>query len=468
MLPQPQQSNITHMAALLTALTALAAPNLVLVSLDTTRADALSAYGSPDVPFHDATPEVSRTPVLDAFGEQGVRFDQFYAHAPSTLTSHASMFTGLDPHGHGVVRNGFPLDADLKTLAERLTEAGYDTRAVLGAAALERGTGIDQGFAVYDDASPTLRGIMFQSPAPEVIERTLATVDAREIEKPLFLFVHFFDAHSPYEPPEPYRSRFAVPGYSGRYTDPEAPLKPLVSALRAGKAYEKAVAAVNGRYLGEISYLDAQVGVLLEGLEARGVLDEAVVVIVGDHGEVLSEDSTYAWTHGNNVSDGVLRVPLLLRGFGSIPLAERRVVTRQAPMDQLAPTLEKLLGLDPELGTDFWDLLRPGPVRDDARWPERGQIPVFMEATRPRAAESAEDWNNLPLQRGVLAGGYRLEADPVNSIAPHMATGHPTVMQFVLGPMLAAWDAVVPAHRDADMPAHTRRALEALGYLRDD
>jgi len=459
------------MAALITAFAAALAqpPHLVVVSLDTTRADALSCDGKPPVPFHDATPQLPRTPVLDAIAAQGVRFEQFYAHAPSTLSSHASMFTGKDPHQHGVVRNGYPLDAELTTLAQRLATAGYDTRAVLGAAALESGTGIERGFAVYDDESPTLRGLMYQAPADEVVTRALASADSRAPDKPLFLFVHFFDAHSPYEPPAPFAQRYAVPGYDGAFSNPEQLLRPLVQALRKGSAYEPAVAAVNGRYLGEIGWVDSQVGVLIAGLEQRGILDEdALLVIVGDHGEVLSEDAIFAWTHGNNISEGVLRVPLLLKSWGSVALAERRVVSRQAPMSQLAPTIERLLGLQTTLGTDFWELVRPGPVLDVGAWPESGQRPVFMEATRPRQFESTDRWNNLPLARGVLAGGFRLEADPAHEVAPHMAAGHPLALAPELDRLLLRWDEAATEHRTADMPEHTRRALEALGYLTDD
>ena len=124
---------------------ALAQPNLVWISLDTTRADALSCYGNPPVQVYDAAAGTPRTPVLDALAARGLRFQRFYAQSPSTLASHATMFTGRGPHGTDVVRNGFPLRTSLTTLAERLQQAGYATRAVIGAAALEQGRGIGRG-----------------------------------------------------------------------------------------------------------------------------------------------------------------------------------------------------------------------------------------------------------------------------------------------------------------------------------
>ena len=124
------------------------APNIVLVTLDTTRADAISCYGVAPGPYRQDT---LTTPVLDAVAADGVRFVRFMAHAPSTLSSHATLLTGLDPHGHEVVRNGYPLDPAHPSLAVRLAEQGWDTIAVLGASALERAMGLDRGFRIYDD-----------------------------------------------------------------------------------------------------------------------------------------------------------------------------------------------------------------------------------------------------------------------------------------------------------------------------
>ena len=448
-------------------------PNIVLVSLDTTRADALSCYGAPDVPFHDATPDLPRTPVLDAIAASGVRFASFYAHAPSTLTSHTSMLSGRDPHGHGVVRNGFPVDPEVPLLTEQLAAAGYATRAIIGAAALEASAGLSRGFDVYDDESPELHGLMYQTPADAVVDRAFASVDAwRGSDAPLFLFVHFFDAHTPYDPPEPYATRFLSPGYTGKFTKADTPLKGLVKALRSHTAHEPALAAVNGRYLAEVAWMDAQIGRLIDGLEARGVLaDDAVLVFVGDHGEVLSEDPVFAWTHGNNVSDGVLRVPLLLKAYGDVPIATGRVVEAQSSMDQLAPTLAHFAGLDADLGPhDLVPLVRPGPVHPavldpDAHWPETPVRSVFMEATRPRNLEHPRLWNNLPLKRAVRAGGYRMDADPAHHQKPQLPSDQPAPLLPILVELMAAWDADAPPHRDADMPEYTRRALEALGYI---
>lgn len=449
--------------ALLAAALAADRPHLILISLDTTRADALSCDGDPPVPFHDDTPELPRTPTLDALAAEGVRFTRFYASTPSTLSSHTTLFTGLDPHEHGVVRNGFTLPADARTLASRLSAEGWQTRAVLGAAALEAGSGIERGFDVWDDASSDLRGLMYQSRADEVVDRALGLVAQRDPDRPLFLFVHLFDAHAPYEPPSPWAERFTADPPHPVYADPLAPIRPLVADLAAGRAETSALAAVNGRYLGEVAWMDAQIARLLTGLRAAGLFDgDALVAVVGDHGEVLSEDPLFAWTHGNDVSEGATRVPLILRGYGRVPVAQRAVVRRQASMESLASTLERVLGLDPTFGPDLIDLIRPGPVLDVQGWPSHPVRPVLQEASRPRELESTTSWNNLPLDRAVLAGGWRLDASPSRGIPAH---GPPEPLLPVLVGLLAAWDAAAPAWRPTVTPDHTRRALEALGYV---
>lgn len=430
-------------------------PTVVLISLDTTRSDALSCYGVPPGPYQV---ETQTTPTLDALAANGLRFDRFFAHAPSTLSSHSTLFTGHDPHGHGVVRNGYPVDPALPTLAERLSGAGYDTVAVVGAAALERAMGLDRGFRLYDDDLPTLHGMMYQDSAAGVVQRTLAAVDARtDTEAPLFLFVHFYDPHTPYEPP----------GDPARYTT--AQFRSLTRRARDGAAAPGEVERANALYLGEVTYMDAQIGVLLQGLGERGLLDPALIVAVADHGETLAEDHDYAWSHGSNVAHEIVSIPLVVQGRG-LPLAQGAVVRSQAGLDGLARTIERAVGLAPTLGTglDFFPLWRAGPVRDADGWPEGPTIPVFAEATRPRHAEVDGHWNNLQLHRAVWAGGYGAYAAPWLDeplrFYDRGAAPHPDVLRVLEGD-LRNWDATVPTHRDEQMAPSTARALKALGYV---
>jgi arylsulfatase A-like enzyme len=444
-------------------------PNVVWISLDTTRADALSCYGVPVGPYRVPT---QTTPHLDALAQEGVRFENFYAHAPSTLSSHASMFTGLDPHGHAVVRNGFPLDPALPTLPERLAGAGWDTVAVLGSAALERSMGLDRGFRVYDDTMTNLSGIMFQRSAEEVVQSTFTVLDSRpDPAAPLFLFAHFYDPHAPYQPPEPFRSRFTDPAYTGSVDPLDVPsFRQFTQQVRRQQADPADISHVSNLYLGEVAYMDEQVGRLLAGLQQRGLLEHALVIVVADHGETLADDFLYAWSHGSNVGWEVMRVPLLVRGYG-MPLAERAVLSRQAGMDGLASTVLELVGLSAEgvgEGLSFASWLRAGPVRDVEGWPEHPTIPVYVEATRPRIAEQPGAWNNLYMHRGVWASGWGLVTAPFLEHPPRFydtGVAPNEGVRELLTAMLTRWDAGAPAPAAPRDAPSTTKALKALGYV---
>ncbi len=450
------------------AASALAAPNLVLISMDTTRADAVSCYGTVPGMVADLPPV---TPRIDAIAAEGVRLEHFYANAPTTLSSHTTMFTGLDPHGHAVVRNGFPIDPEIDTLTQRLQGAGYDTIAVLGSAALESAMGLDRGFSVYDDDVDELVGFVYQDRAENVIDRTLGHLDARESDKPLFLFVHLYDAHTPYEAPEPYRERFTDPAYVGIWRDASLKYKPLVTQIKEGTADPADVQFVAGRYAGEVGYADAQIGRLVDELERRRLLEDTLLVITADHGENLTDFPFFAYSHGSDVGYGAMHIPLVIRGYG-VPVAERAVVKRQASLSGLAATLERAVGLSPTLpGHGFWDLIRPGPVWDEDGWPERATRPAFLEATRPRSLEPETGWNNRFYFRGIWSGGWGAFGAPIYDLDydfyDQVTDPQPAILP-TLKAQMAAWDADLPDRQEADQAPATERALRALGYLEDD
>ncbi len=444
------------------------APNIVLVSMDTTRADALSCYqaivGPPRRP--------PATPRLDAVAEAGVRFERFYATAPSTLSSHTTLLTGLDPHEHAVVRNGFPVSRELPTLPERLQAEGWDTIGVVAASALEASMGLDRGFRVYDDETPVLRGLMHQDSAEGVVRRVLGHVDARaDVDAPLFLFVHFYDPHTPYVPPAHVAQDFVDPDYAGGATAKGAAFRDLARATRRGRASIADLEHVSGLYLAEVAHMDAQIGRLLDALGDRGLLERALLVFVADHGETLADDPRYAWSHGSNLDHDVVHVPLIVEGRG-LPVAQHAVVARQASMQGLAGTIEQVVGLAPTLGVDhaFAELLAPGPAHDVDGWPAHPTLRVHAEATRPRHAVAREGWNNRYLHRAVWAGGWGAYRAPFLGLPLTFYAQRPAPegrIAETLDALLDRWDADLPAHREHEMPAHTREALRALGYVED-
>jgi arylsulfatase A-like enzyme/Tfp pilus assembly protein PilF len=272
-------------------------PSVLFVTIDTLRADHVGVYGALQ----------AETTRLDALAAAGTRFETAIASAPLTLPSHASLFTGLDPPRHGVRHNGlYRLDGEIDTLAERFRAAGYATGAVIGAVVLARRYGLDQGFESYDDGTSSR-----SSGAGGIPERSAGEVTDRALEwfarapRPFFLWVHYFDPHHEYRPPQPFAERFAANPYDG-----------------------------------EIAYVDTQLGRLLDGLEPGGSHRETLIVVTSDHGESLGEHGESA--HSYTLYDAVLRVPLILRGPGVPP---GRVVERLVRLVDVAPTLLALAGL---------------------------------------------------------------------------------------------------------------------------
>ena len=252
-------------------------PSILLVTLDTTRADAIG-------------PEASgiETPAFNALARRGRRFRQAYATVPETLPSHTSMMTGLYPAGHGVHQNARSLATTHPVLAERLQGAGYRTVALVSSFVLARRFGLARGFDVYDDELAAGRA---ERGALETTERALALI-GRNTGQPLFLWVHYFDPHAPYAPPEPFRSRFAA--------------RP---------------------YLGEIAAMDVQLGRLVPAFEQRAT-GPVAIAIAADHGEGLGDHGESQ--HGNLLYQSTMHVPLVLIGPGITPgTADTPVSTRR-------------------------------------------------------------------------------------------------------------------------------------------
>ncbi len=280
--------------------------NLLFVTLDTVRADHLGCYGY----------AAARTPNLDALAGAGLRFGQAIAPAPLTMPSHATMMTGLEPPTHGVRDNGFRLAEDQTTLAEILTAQGYATAAFIGSFILDKRFGLAQGFETYDEVSTPRDGANGPArnadancrPAVAVTNSALRWLNSPSHGgKPFFAWIHYFDAHFPYTPPREFAQQF-----------PDQP------------------------YDGEIAYVDAQVGRVLELLQRNGVYQRTLIVIAGDHGEGLNEHGEP--THAYLIYDSTMRVPLILHNpalFGVPQVIEDRVVS----LADILPTVLDLLGI---------------------------------------------------------------------------------------------------------------------------
>lgn len=260
--------------------------NVLLISIDTLRADRLGSYGYAS----------AQTPVMDALAARGIRFAQATTVAPLTLPAHTSLLTGTFPTFHGVRDNGqFYVGEEQVTLAEVLRTRGYRTAGFVGAFVLDRRWGIAQGFDTYIDEFDLSKyqlaaGIdAAQRPANEVVDRAIAWL-GQESDQPFFAWVHLYDPHAPYAAPEAFASRFPR--------------------------------TMQGAYDAEVAFIDAEVGRLLDALgNQRG---RTLTVIVGDHGESLGEHQEQQ--HGFFVYDAVTQVPLLIAGLRE---TEPRIVTDQ-------------------------------------------------------------------------------------------------------------------------------------------
>ncbi len=308
------------------------ARSFLLVSLDTVRADHLGCYHSRLRQGSGGQATTGHTPNIDALAAAGLRFEQASTVAPLTLPAHASLMTGTFPGWHAVRDNGgFYLGDDQVTLAEVLRDKGFRTGGFVGAFVLDRRWGIAQGFDRYfddfdlDKYADAAAMDSIQRPGSEVVDRAIDWLRT-ETARPFFAWVHLYDAHTPYEAPEAFRSRFP---------------RTMV-----------------GNYDAEIASVDAQVGRLIDALRSDGRLDETLVIVVADHGEMLGEHGEL--THGFFIYEGATRIPLVISGPG-VPA---KVISSQVRIVDVMPTALSLLGIPVPKEVQGADLMPLAEGRD--------------------------------------------------------------------------------------------------------
>lgn len=423
-------------------------PNLLLIVVDTLRADHVSPYGY----------RADVTPRLSQLAEEGARVETAYSPTATTGPTHAGLFTGRFPRSVGVLRNAVSLaDAHL-TLAERLLAAGWGTAAIVSSFPLHRKFGFAQGFEAYDDAFDPKRATVkhasfeghdvpegFDRRADETTDHALTWLAKRKSAPgPFFLFVHYFDPHEPYAAPMNYQRRFA--------------------AVQGATLREQAAAL----YDAEVAFADAEIGRLLDGLSAIGLADDTLVVLTADHGEGL-------FSHGHlfhdvHLYEEAVRVPLFLRGAG-IPAGH--VIAGPVSLLDLVPTLLEWLGVDASAetlpGASLVDALRggAGPARERSVLLERreftservGTIPVKGEKLAVRRGP----WKYIEAAAEERFELYDLSKDPTER--KNVRSEEPIVAQE-LAAELQAWRAQTPrAEAAGSVSPEDRKRLEALGYI---
>jgi choline-sulfatase len=389
--------------------------NLVLVTIDTLRADRLGCYGYSKV----------ETPNLDEIARQGVLFENAVAQAPITAPSHASMMTGQYPTIHKV-RNtgGFVLPPSATTLAKILQEQGWDTAAFIGSSVLKRRFGLNQGFAVYDDEMPThASGSTQEEPerrAEKVADRAVQWLDTQS-GKPFFLWVHMYDPHIPYDPPSPFREKYADRPYDG-----------------------------------EIAYTDQQLGRIFEAVARKSRPENTLTAVLSDHGESFSEHGEY--THGIFLYDATLRIAFLMAGPG-IPSGVR--VKQQARTIDLLPTVLELMGGK-----------TPAEVQGTSLAPTftGKEVPTTYSYSETLFPKLNMGWAEL---RGMRTNRWKYIRAPKNELydliqdpaeTTNVIASHPAEVQE-LEAKLKAVSATAEKVAPAAMDTHTLEQLKSLGYL---
>ncbi len=401
-------------------------PNVILITLDTTRADHLACYGYPDV----------KTPNLDSLASRGVLFEQAATTSPLTLPAHCSMLTGMYPTYHGVRINGnTALNEEQTTIAEVLSAQGYQCGAFIGAFVLDGRWGLKQGFQHYNDQFDLKRykhldlGAV-QRPGNEVMDAALDWLEKQK-SSPFFAWVHLYDPHTPYEPPEPYLSEYRPRGLIGLYD-------------------------------GEIAFMDEQIGRCVSWLEKNGLDKSTVLVLVGDHGEGLGSHGE--GTHGYFVYDYAVHVPLII----AMPfenLRGIRVPTQVRTVD-IFPTLMEILNSLPPAETHGRSLLpvmfRPGKEEDGFAYAE-SMSPNLQFGWSSLHALRTTQYKYIQTPKAELYDISR-DIDEQTNLWPQNP-GIVREMEETLDRLMEETGRDAPTPQAANLDKETIERLSALGYI---
>ncbi len=393
--------------------------NVLLITLDTTRADRLGSYGYAG----------AKTPNLDKLAAGGVRFTDAYCQAPLTLPSHASIMTGEYPFRHGVHNNGtYFLAGDKTTLAEVLKGRGYETAAFTASFSVDSRFGLDQGFDVYDDdflSGSPFKPVNSERRAEQVFASFSSWLEKRTNGR-FFAWVHFYDPHQPYDPPDGYKSDFV------------------------GRPYD-----------GEVAYMDKYVGEVIRKLADNGLLADTLVIVAGDHGEGFGEKVELG--HGIFIYDNTIRVPLIMYSEKVLPAGLAPAGTVR--LIDIVPTVFDIL----KIGAPAGDVIDGRSLLPVIKGRKDGPRDVFLESFYPR-----ENWGWAELS-GLVSGGwkyiqapepelYDLSNDPgedLNLFEKDQARA--SEMKSRMEKVLASAAGVASGKRD--LTAAEKEALRSLGYV---
>jgi arylsulfatase A-like enzyme/Flp pilus assembly protein TadD len=395
----------------------LAGRNLLLITLDTTRADRLGCYGH----------KPAETPTLDSLAARGTLFTDALSQAPLTLPSHCSIMTGRYPREHGVRDNGVnALGSTPPTLASIFKEHGYDTAAFVASFVLDSRFGLDRGFDTYSDDMGEVtfktQPLEWQQTADVVTDRALAWLEGKK-DRPFFCWVHYYDPHQPYAPPPAFR-------------------KPEVEP-----------------YDGELAFVDSELKRLLGGFEAAQLTDRTLIVVVGDHGEAFDEHGEQG--HSNFVYDVNVHVPMIFSHPAVIPAAKR--IPAIVELVDVFPTVLDLFGFKPPAGLLSRSLaggLSGGKLDDAAAYAESNYVFDSFGWAEQRALTTTR-WKYVSSTKPQLFDRQADARERENVIA-----AQPKVAAKMLAELKGRYAAMTPGQAvAAPLDQAARDALSKLGYV---
>jgi arylsulfatase A-like enzyme len=443
-------------------------PNVILISIDTLRADHLSTYG-----YYRRT-----SPNLDRLAAGSIVFDKAFTPMSHTLPAHISMVTGVHPATHNVLTNGWQYTGSFPTLPERLGQLGYARAGFVSGFPLNRDCGMARGFDVYEDAGRRGQSYIPKIPGDMATARAIKWLRSRP-ENPIFLFVHYFDAHPPF---------FITPN-SQRPFVVDRPLREhmralgvahvdindifLQGAIRLNNQSVPDLAAAINEYDNQVHHVDRLIARLLTTLQRRGYLNNALLIVTSDHGEGLGQHGYYS--HGLHLYEEQLRVPLIVRRFGGDWPAKR--IPSTVSLLDLVPTVLELLGQpeDPQLhGRSLLPLITGTEQAPSARWllAQRRKFPGDKLQTWGRFASEVplravrgDDNLKYFLEGDGTEQLYDLAADPMEmeNLAARRPGDCERLRALLEGMQTRYESAAVEAGEQMD--EETMRALRSLGYV---
>lgn len=420
-------------------------PNIVLISIDSLRADHLGCYGY----------ERDTSPTIDRLASEGVRFERAISQAPWTLPSHASLFTGLYGRTHQTDDLVKRLPDGIPTIASELSDYGYNTRGIVSGTFMQKRFGLDSGFDEYDDELAQVNHKRSHETITSPVIHGKATAMLENLSPPFFLFLHYWDVHYDFAPPAPHDTRFDL-DYAGNITSKRFMKNERINVDMPRADLEHLVAL----YDGEISWVDAHIERLLAVLDEQGFTENTVIILTADHGDEFFEHG--AKGHSHSLYDELLHVPLIVRGPG---VKAGATVPQAVELVDVLPTVMDLTRTDTPAGAQGRSLI--GALRGEPLAPE----PVFSQTTRARKDKDAEwtdawsveselrKWTTFT-EAGVPNELYDIATDPGETTSLGSDDAE-------LSALLEDWRKRVPKGEtvlNSGVDAATMRRLEALGY----